>query len=202
MRARCAAESPRDRPRRRLLPPPLEDETPLPERPSHGRRRRNLSSGRRMPAPRMNAPASAVPSTRCNGRSTVEWFQVRAHQRQVPDPRTSCRWCAIRPTDRVAQGRFSGRVENHYARSPTPRRQRIDAMHGERRCRSIAYGATRFISHFPRTTGRGPLGPVARIAGAYPRSGIPGAHSRFPGHALTPTGVMAIRCKQFHLPDL
>ena len=30
----------------------------------------------------------------------------------------------------------------------------------------------------------------------------PGAHSRFPGHALTPTGVMAIRCKQFHLPDL
>ena len=25
------------------------------------------------------------------------------------------------------------------------------------------------------------------------------AHSRFPGHALTPTGVMAIRCKQFHL---
>ena len=29
-----------------------------------------------------------------------------------------------------------------------------------------------------------------------------GAHSRFPGHALTPTGVIAIRCKQFHLPDL
>ena len=28
------------------------------------------------------------------------------------------------------------------------------------------------------------------------------AHSRCPGHALTPTGVMAIRCKQFHLPDL
>ena len=32
--------------------------------------------------------------------------------------------------------------------------------------------------------------------------GLEGAHSRFPGHALTPTGVMAIRCKQFHLPDL
>ena len=31
---------------------------------------------------------------------------------------------------------------------------------------------------------------------------LDGAHSRFPGHALTPTGVMAIRCKQFHLPDL
>ena len=31
---------------------------------------------------------------------------------------------------------------------------------------------------------------------------LKGAHSRFPGHALTPTGVMAIRCKQFHLPDL
>ena len=35
---------------------------------------------------------------------------------------------------------------------------------------------------------------VARLCGR--------AHSRFPGHALTPTGVMAIRCKQFHLPDL
>ena len=32
--------------------------------------------------------------------------------------------------------------------------------------------------------------------------GLDRAHSRFPGHALTPTGVMAIRCKQFHLPDL
>ena len=31
---------------------------------------------------------------------------------------------------------------------------------------------------------------------------LQGAHSRFPGHALTPTGVMAIRCKQFHRPDL
>ena len=33
-------------------------------------------------------------------------------------------------------------------------------------------------------------------------AGVGRAHSRFPGHALTPTGVMAIRCKQFHLPDL
>ena len=37
---------------------------------------------------------------------------------------------------------------------------------------------------------------------AFPWSSTPRAHSRFPGHALTPTGVMAIRCKQFHLPDL
>ena len=31
-----------------------------------------------------------------------------------------------------------------------------------------------------------------------------GLEGAFPisGHALTPTGVMAIRCKQFHLPDL
>ena len=43
-----------------------------------------------MPARRMNARASAVPSTRCNGRcSTLEWFQVRAHQREVADPSTS-----------------------------------------------------------------------------------------------------------------
>ena len=36
----------------------------------------------------------------------------------------------------------------------------------------------------------------------FPYSLFGWAHSRFPGHALTPTGVMAIRCKQFHLPDL
>ena len=40
------------------------------------------------------------------------------------------------------------------------------------------------------------------LGGAGTRASVPGAHSRFPGHALTPTGVMAIRCKQFHLPDL
>ena len=44
---------------------------------------------------------------------------------------------------------------------------------------------------------------VQRIEGELAKRGINGrAHSRFPGHALTPTGVMAIRCKQFHLPDL
>ena len=42
-----------------------------------------------------------------------------------------------------------------------------------------------------------PDAPVLREAAQILR-----AHSRFPGHALTPTGVMAIRCKQFHLPDL
>ena len=42
---------------------------------------------------------------------------------------------------------------------------------------------------------------VIRIERLIPRY-FRGAHSRFPGHALTPTGVMAIRCKQFHLPDL
>ena len=48
--------------------------------------------------------------------------------------------------------------------------------------------------------GRGPLGALDGEAdAAQPRLW---AHSRFPGHALTPTGVMAIRCKQFHLPDL
>ena len=45
------------------------------------------------------------------------------------------------------------------------------------------------------------LGEVGRLASL--RLGVlDRAHSRFPGHALTPTGVMAIRCKQFHLPDL
>ena len=41
---------------------------------------------------------------------------------------------------------------------------------------------------------------AAELTGSRVR--FPRAHSRFPGHALTPTGVMAIRCKQFHLPDL
>ena len=50
------------------------------------------------------------------------------------------------------------------------------------------------------------LEPDSRVHG-YPRTELlelarERAHSRFPGHALTPTGVMAIRCKQFHLPDL
>ena len=50
------------------------------------------------------------------------------------------------------------------------------------------------------------LGQVNRMRASYSLSEntaqAGGAHSRFPGHALTPTGVMAIRCKQFHLPDL
>ena len=45
-----------------------------------------------------------------------------------------------------------------------------------------------------------PAGKAARFTND--SAGFKGAHSRFPGHALTPTGVMAIRCKQFHLPDL
>ena len=50
---------------------------------------------------------------------------------------------------------------------------------------------------------RGPLAPcdVAQPSVSEQRHDAR-AHSRFPGHALTPTGVMAIRCKQFHLPDL
>ena len=50
-----------------------------------------------------------------------------------------------------------------------------------------------------------PTDRIRRPGGGRPRiqQDQPGrAHSRFPGHALTPTGVMAIRCKQFHLPDL
>ena len=41
---------------------------------------------------------------------------------------------------------------------------------------------------------------VRRIEFCYtPKHGSWRAHSRFPGHALTPTGVMAIRCKQFSI---
>ena len=48
-----------------------------------------------------------------------------------------------------------------------------------------------------------PTSSVARLAAVMGDQRPPRrAHSRFPGHALTPTGVMAIRCKQFHLPDL
>ena len=53
-----------------------------------------------------------------------------------------------------------------------------------------------------RRPGPGPC-HVVTTAAQRDRWGLPDlAHSRFPGHALTPTGVMAIRCKQFHLPDL
>ena len=50
--------------------------------------------------------------------------------------------------------------------------------------------------HWPRSAS------TAWSATASPGGRARWAHSRFPGHALTPTGVMAIRCKQFHLPDL
>ena len=65
--------------------------------------------------------------------------------------------------------------------------------------------------HLTRTTwGSVTLGPTARYQARKddyesrrePLATFHGAHSRFPGHALTPPGVMAIRCKQFHLPDL
>ena len=49
----------------------------------------------------------------------------------------------------------------------------------------------------------GPVASPAPVDGGVVGPESPArAHSRFPGHALTPTGVMAIRCKQFHLPDL
>lgn len=57
-------------------------------------------------------------------------------------------------------------------------------------------------------SGRAIASPWTFVAGRFgcrratPRLDADGAHSRFPGHALTPTGVMAMRCKQFHLPDL
>ena len=55
--------------------------------------------------------------------------------------------------------------------------------------------------------GAGPRPPAGTVTGSgddiiVHEGLVSGAHSRFPGHALTPTGVMAIRCKQFHLPDL
>ena len=49
---------------------------------------------------------------------------------------------------------------------------------------------------------RGEIQVPTRVQRREEREQFAGAHSRFPGHALTPTGVMAIRCKQFHLPDL
>ena len=60
-----------------------------------------------------------------------------------------------------------------------------------------AFQATSYASRKPRT-----LAKVAESSRPYGADEDRRAHSRFPGHALTPTGVMAIRCKQFHLPDL
>ena len=63
--------------------------------------------------------------------------------------------------------------------------------------RLAAEGVKHIVSEEKRVGGQ-----LGRPSGARFRTYTRRAHSRFPGHALTPTGVMAIRCKQFHLPDL
>ena len=58
------------------------------------------------------------------------------------------------------------------------------------------------IPRYCRMPGRPPKDRAAMARAFVAKAVYDRAHSRFPGHALTPTGVMAIRCKQFHLPDL
>ena len=72
---------------------------------------------------------------------------------------------------------------------------------------ALSLGGDVLTTMFGADYAKGPL--VAGLSLSHSRglghyAGVAGgrAHSRFPGHALTPTGVMAIRCKQFHLPDL
>ena len=60
----------------------------------------------------------------------------------------------------------------------------------------------RLIPRYFRAPGRPPKDRAAMARAFVAKAVYDRAHSRFPGHALTPTGVMAIRCKQFHLPDL
>ena len=66
---------------------------------------------------------------------------------------------------------------------------------------SVSYNAA-VESAASRDTDPLPSAFAQRVYREAQRRGFDRAHSRFPGHALTPTGVMAIRCKQFHLPDL
>ena len=62
--------------------------------------------------------------------------------------------------------------------------------------------AGRCIVRFADAVGRPRVATLSPARPAWGAGRARRAHSRFPGHALTPTGVMAIRCKQFHLPDL
>ena len=73
----------------------------------------------------------------------------------------------------------------------------------EEKARDGADGVV-LLSHGVWTRRSDRMGTSSAPSSTSTASRIPssGAHSRFPGHALTPTGVMAIRCKQFHLPDL
>ena len=84
-------------------------------------------------------------------------------------------------------------------------RLRMTADHG-RTWKPHQYLALLFTEHYLRRyfDEPGALRADLNVARQMEREmlAMPGAHSRFPGHALTPTGVMAIRCKQFHLPDL
>ena len=72
---------------------------------------------------------------------------------------------------------------------------------GERRA-GLGATRTRGFHHGLLHPGGGSVGLGRGAQRVVRQGGAPRAHSRFPGHALTPTGVMAIRCKQFHLPDL
>ena len=105
-----------------------------------------------------------------------------------------------RPSLRIRRGRWRTRA---LAASPTAAERTARCSTEVRRApknssamaRSLLFALLRFLCRPGRWSTRLKLQRP-------PEGSAQGAHSRFPGHALTPTGVMAIRCKQFHLPDL
>ena len=90
----------------------------------------------------------------------------------------------------------------HQVRHHQESRQRQYALAD--RARTLGFAETVVIDEDQGKSGSGrqARSGFGRLLTAVCQGQAGGAHSRFPGHALTPTGVMAIRCKQFHLPDL
>ena len=101
---------------------------------------------------------------------------IRMHVKDAHLGNTGPLTVRVRPSWRRSRCGVCGRRAPRYDRRPL------------RQWRHVPWGATPVLLQYA------PWRVSCRQCG--------GAHSRFPGHALTPTGVMAIRCKQFHLPDL
>ena len=147
----------------------------------------------------------AVPGQRLH-RAVVAVAEVRGGVSSRAGRRVRGRACARSCRRDVAiittaAGRSpAGRRHAEVLRLARRRRRDRPALGGTR---AAAQPRCRARDAFTARHDRGARGELGSgCSGAAARRGMRRAHSRFPGHALTPTGVMAIRCKQFHLPDL
>ena len=136
------------------------------------------------------------------GRTWRTWSADRA-ARWGPSERRRADRVARRPSARRAAfgGWAAAAPDGRSAPAPSwypARMARVKCeLHGPPTGKTHTYSATPYVP-----IGHPDSGLICGASSCQRPGLVWRAHSRFPGHALTPTGVMAIRCKQFHLPDL